>query len=177
MKFRNALGFALCLLAIAALATPMTALQMAPEVRGKAELKAGSGSIAVEYGRPSLKGRDMLAMLKVGSTWRMGSGNATTLSTPVDLMFGTAKVAKGEYALVLKRVSEDAFALVIRSQAGTGQHGQTGPQEIASVPLKKQVLPASAEMVTIDLKPASQGGTFVLSWGTTGLAADFTIGN
>ncbi len=63
--------------------------------RGKAELKAGSGAITVDYGRPSLKGRDMLSQLQEGAFWRMGMNQATVLTTPVDLSFGATKVAQG----------------------------------------------------------------------------------
>ena len=44
----------------------------AQAVRGKAEMKAGAGAITVDYGRPSLKGRDMLSQLQDGASWRMG---------------------------------------------------------------------------------------------------------
>ncbi len=69
--------------------------------RGKAELKTGAGSITVDYGRPVLKGRDMLSQLKPGDFWRMGMNQATTLTTPVDLTFGGTKVRKGSYSLFL----------------------------------------------------------------------------
>jgi hypothetical protein len=75
--------------------------------RGKAELKAGAGSITIDYGRPILKGRDMLSQLQVGSFWRMGNNMATVLTTPVDLTFGSVKVPKGAYSLWLKRTTPE----------------------------------------------------------------------
>ena len=48
-------------------------------------MKAGPGAITLDYGRPSLKGRDMLAQLQEGTFWRMGRNEATVLTTPVDL--------------------------------------------------------------------------------------------
>ncbi|MBP1622209.1 MAG: hypothetical protein H6Q07_229 [Acidobacteria bacterium] len=89
--------------------------------RGKAELKAGAGTITIDYGRPDLKGRDMLAQLPPGESWRMGNNQSTTFTTPVDLMFGSTKIAKGSYSLFLKRADAEKYELVFNSE--TGQWG------------------------------------------------------
>ena len=47
--------------------------------RGKAELKAGAGSITIDFGQPALKGRDMLAKLPAGEFWRLGNNQPTAL--------------------------------------------------------------------------------------------------
>lgn len=148
---------------------------MSKSARGKAELKAGSGAITVEYGRPSLMGRDMLAQLPVGQSWRMGANQATTLATPVDLAFGSVKVAKGSYSLFLKRVDAEKFELVFNAQTGQWGMQHDASKDVYSVPMKKDALTAPAEVFTIDLKEAPKGGIFVLSWGTTQLSAPFTF--
>ena len=102
MKTQKTLACAGAVLLSAVLVAPTSA----QATRGKAELKAGTGTITVDYGQPALKGRDMLSQLKEGSFWRMGMNEATVLSTPVDLMFGSTKVAKGSYSLWLKRTGE-----------------------------------------------------------------------
>ena len=144
--------------------------------RGKAEMKAGSGTITIDYGRPAMKGRDMLGQLKVGSFWRMGSNQATQIKSPVDLMFGSTKIAKGEYSLFMKRSAEDKFELVFNSKTGQWgtQHDPAG--DVATVPLKKEALSAAAETLTIELKESPKGGTFSLSWGDSKVSAEFTIG-
>ena len=142
--------------------------------RGKAELKAGSGNITVDFGRPSLKGRDMLSQLKEGDFWRMGMNQATVLTTPVDLMFGATKVPKGSYSLWLKRQG-DNFVLVFNSQTGQWGTSHDPSKDVYSVTLKKEALSGPVETFTIDLKPAAKGGQFSLSWGSTNLLADFTF--
>lgn len=143
--------------------------------RGKAEMKAGSGSVTVDYGRPALKGRDMLSQLAVSSFWRMGANQATVLTTPVGLNFGTVKVAAGSYSLWLKRTAEDKYELWFNSQ--TGQWGTSHDQskDVGGVPMKMSALPNPIETFTIELKPSAKGGTFVLQWGESELAADFTL--
>jgi hypothetical protein len=148
---------------------------LAQGARGKAEMKAGAGMITVDYGQPALKGRDMLSKLEVGQFWRMGSNQATTLTTPVDLMFGSTKIAKGSYTLFLKRESADAYQLVFNSQTGQWGTERDASKDVAAVPMKKEALASPVEVLTIGLKPAAGGGTFSLSWGTLGCSADFKI--
>ncbi len=143
--------------------------------RGKAELKAGAGAITVDYGRPSLKGRDMFSQLKEGVFWRMGMNQATVLATPVDLAFGTTKIAKGSYSLWLKKAGEK-FELVFNSQTGQWGTQHDPAKDVSSVVLKQDALPAPVETFTIDLKAAAKGGDLGLSWGATKLSAGFELG-
>jgi hypothetical protein len=165
MNLKKALALAVCLF--------MAVSCFAQGGRGKAELTAGSGSITIDYGRPALKGRDMLSQLQAGQAWRMGSNQATVIATPVDLTFGSTKVPKGSYSLFLKKVDADKFELVFNSQ--TGQWGLTHDvsKDLFSVPMKKSALPNSVEVFTINLKAAPKGGVLSLDWGTSQLSAEF----
>lgn len=145
--------------------------------RGKAELKAGSGSITIDYGRPTLQGRDPLAMQKEGTFWRMGNNTSTTFTTPVDLTFGATKIAKGSYSIWLLKESADSYKLVFNSQTGQWgtQHDKT--KDVAQAEIKKGTAPSSVDPFTIELKEAPGGGTFSLTWGTALLTADFKFSN
>lgn len=171
MNFKKAFALLIC----AALAVSCFAqMKMAP--RGKAELAAGPGSITIDYGRPELKGRDMLSKLEVGQFWRMGSNMATVINTPVDLAFGSVKVPKGAYSLWLKLASPGQFELVFNSQTGQWGMQHDASKDVYQVPMKKETLSNSVETFTIDLKSAPKGGAFILNWGTTALSADFQFG-
>jgi hypothetical protein len=146
----------------------------AQAVRGKAEMKAESGAITVDYGRPSLKGRDMLSQLQEGAFWRMGMNQATVLTTPVDLSFGKTLVAKGAYSLWLKKTG-DAFQLVFNSQTGQWGTQHDASKDVASVTMTKAALPSPVETFTIDLTPKDKGGSLDLSWGATKLSAPFEV--
>lgn len=141
--------------------------------RGKAELKAGNGSITIDYGRPVLKGRDMLSQLPVGQFWRMGSNMSTTLATPVDLAFGSTNVPKGNYSLWLKRTDAEKFQLVFNSQTGQWGTQHDASKDAFQAPMKKDALSSPVETFTLDLKDAPKGGVIVLTWGTTQLLAEF----
>jgi hypothetical protein len=172
MTLKKALGWA-CVAALVAFAAPAAA--QAPANRGKAEMKAGSGAITIDYGRPSLKGRDMLSQLQDGASWRMGMNQATVLTTPVDLTFGKTVVAKGAYSLFLKKTG-DAFHLVFNSQTGQWGTQHDPAKDVHAVPMTKAALAAPVETFTIDLTPAAKGGSFDLSWGATKLSAPFETG-
>jgi len=165
MNLRKALALMVCVL--------LAVSCFAQGGRGKAELKAGAGIIAIDYGRPVLKGRDMLSKLSVGESWRMGSNQATVLTTPVDLTFGSIKVPKGAYSLFLKLAAPDNFVLVVNSQTGQWGLQHDASKDVCSIPMKKEALTSPVETFTIDLKEAPKGGVFALSWGTTLLTAGF----
>jgi hypothetical protein len=170
MALKGIVGWTCFGLLTAALALPAGA----QGERGKAEMKAGPGVITVDYGRPSLKGRDMLSRLEDGAFWRMGRNEATVLTTPVDLSFGDTRIAKGAYSLWLKKGGE-SFELIVNSQAGQWGTQHDAAKDVASITMTRSSLPTSVEIFTIDLTPASEGGTLELSWGTTKLAAPFSI--
>jgi hypothetical protein len=172
MSLKRIVGWSCLVVLSALLAVP--ALAQAQAERGKAEMKAGAGAMTLDYGRPSLKGRDMLGQLKEGSFWRMGRNEATVLTTPVDLAFGTTRVAKGAYSLWLKKTG-DNFELVLNSQTGQWGTQHDPAKDVASVAMAKSPLAAAVETFTMGLAPAAKGGTLELSWGAAKLAAPFEI--
>ena len=132
--------------------------------RGKASLTLAGKPIVVEYGRPSLKGRDMLGKAAVGAEWRMGADSATTLETPVGLSFGPTRVAPGAYVLRAKKVSDTEWVLKLVRDG----------QAAAEVPLQVSPLDTSVELFTIDLAEEQGQGVFRMSWGRLALATRFT---
>jgi hypothetical protein len=167
---KKTLGWTCLAVLSALLAAPATA----QPARGKAEMKAVSGSITVDYGQPSLKGRDMLSQLKDGAFWRMGMNQATVLTAPSNLSFGSTKIAKGAYSLWLKK-SGDAFQLVFNSQTGQWGTQHDASKDVASVTMTKAALSSPVETFTIDLTPKDKGGSLDLSWGATKLSAPFEV--
>ena len=158
---------ALAVLSLAA--APLVAFQEPPDGRGEAKATLAGKKLEIEYGRPSLKGRDMLAQAPVGFQWRMGSNDATRLATEADLAFGSALVPAGKYVLKATRMGDDAWALNVL----------TGDDKlVADVPFTKGTLPASVETFTIKLTPDAKdgkAGVLELEWGTTALRAPFKV--
>lgn len=149
-----------------ALAVAVTALAQTEAARGEAKATVAGKAVSIEYGRPSLKGRDMLAQAKPGEAWRMGSGAATTLKTEGDLRFGAVTVPRGEYVLTATRLDAEHWQLNVLSGADR--------TKLAEVPLTTQALPRGVEQFTIELSGSGSAGELKLSWGTTSLSAAFT---
>ena len=138
------------------------AAQMNP--RGAAKATLGGKTISIDYGRPSLKGRDMLGKAAVGQEWRMGADGATTLTTAATLDFGSAQVPPGDYVLRARKVSDTDWVLKFEKDE----------KPVAEVPLQASTLAQSVETFTIDLAEEKGKGVFRMSWGTRALAAPFT---
>lgn len=141
---------------------PAATAQMNP--RGEARVTLAGKPIVVDYGRPGLKGRDMLGKAAVGDEWRMGADGATTLKTPVALTFGAKVVPPGDYVLRARKASVTDWILKFE------QDGKT----VAEVPLSSTALDRSVELFTIDLAEEKGEGVFRMSWGNRELAARFT---
>ncbi|HVR69723.1 MAG TPA: DUF2911 domain-containing protein [Vicinamibacteria bacterium] len=132
--------------------------------RGEASVTLAGKTIAVEYGRPSLKGRDMLGQAAVGQEWRMGADSATTLKTAATLGFGAAQVPPGDYVLRARKVSDTDWRLKVEKDE----------KAVAEIPLQPSTLDKSVEVFTIDLAEEGSQGVFRMSWGDRALAARFT---
>jgi hypothetical protein len=140
--------------------------------RGEATL--GGGKVTIDYGRPSAKGRDVMAMISPGSYWRMGADAATTLTTEVSLEFGDVTVPKGTYTLVAHFVEKGKWNLVVAKSVGRGNV----PEElVAEVPGRMETGQDHVEQLTIGLMEDGNQGTFMLSWTTYRLSVDFTVGS
>lgn len=150
------------LAALSALALPVLAHGAD---RGEAKATVAGKAVTVEYGRPALQGRDMLAKAEVGQAWRMGADAETTLKTDADLAFGNAAVPKGVYVLTATKVAEGQWQLNVRTKEKA---------KVADVPLEMAKTPASVELLTIDLTGDKGKGTFTMSWGDLALKAAFT---
>jgi len=152
-------------LAILAVSLLAAAPVFAQNPRGEAKATVAGKTVAIDYGRPSLKGRDMLGQAQVGQAWRMGADTATTLKTDADLAFGAASVPKGEYVLKATKVAEGQWQLNVLGK---------DEAKVADVPLTTSKLDASVEQFTIELSADKDKGELKLRWGTTALAASFT---
>jgi hypothetical protein len=134
--------------------------------RGEAKATVSGKGVSVEYGRPSLKGRDMLAQAEVGRAWRMGADDATSLKTEADLAFGDVKVPAGDYILTATRVDADRWHLNVLAKADR--------TKVADVPLSVSKLDANVETFTLELAGEGEKGKFKMMWGGTALTAGFT---
>ena len=134
--------------------------------RGEASVELSGGRVAIEYGRPSLKGRKIENMISAGEQWRMGSDASTTLTTQVNLNFDHQRIMKGEYVLRAKFLGELKWHLLIHDK---------NQAKVAEVPLTFEKNPKNIDVMTIRVEGKEKSGTFTLEWGKLRLSANFKV--
>lgn len=145
------------------LSTPFLNAQVNP--RGETTLELEGGTVTIEYGRPSLKGRDIKTMIYPGETWRLGADGDTTLTTEVGLKFGEKSLARGTYILRAKFLGDGKWQLQISG---------TDYSKVAEVPLKLEETSSEVDRLSLRLEGEQKAGTFKVMWGKLSLAAGFT---
>jgi len=153
-----------------------TGLLFAQVPRGKAEITLNQTTMTIDYGRPSLRGRDMLAEAPKGYVWRLGADQATTLTVNGRLIFGNMVVQKGTYTLFAERTSEDGWTLLVNSNTGQWGTEHDRSKDLMGVPLKWEKQAESTEELTIELQPEKgDSGILAIRWGKDALRQRFTL--
>lgn len=165
-------SFAFLMILLTAVAAP---LQAQRNPRGTTKFEKNGQYVMVEYGRPSLKGRDMLAQLQVGKAWRMGADKSTTFTCSTNVSFGKVSIPTGAYSLWLKKMDDKLFDLVFNKTTGQWGTEHDVTQDFALVPMSLSQSSEAVEQFTVDLKPAAKGGEIQILWGTNVLKAPFTV--
>jgi hypothetical protein len=143
----------------------------------KTEWSIDKANIAIQYGRPYLKGRPESQLMPHGKPWRTGADEATVLTTDRPLTFGTVKLEPGSYT-INTQPGEKEWELIFGKVGKPGQWGvpyQPG-LEIGRVPMKVTKTSKPVEQLTIHVDDTPQGGTLRIEWGTTSASAPFTVG-
>ena len=156
---------ALSLLTLGSLTT-----QAHGQSRGAAKATIGSANVTIDYGRPALKGRDMLKMMPVGGVWRIGANEPTTITSDADLDFGGTRVPKGTHILLTRLAEPGKWSLVVSSK-GAFQYEPTA--KLAEAPMEVQEAKDSVEELTITLANKGGKGLIEIAWGTSRLTASF----
>jgi hypothetical protein len=184
-----------CLASILAVGAAATALAQNP--RGAASTSVAGKKLAVDYGRPALKGRaldELLKQLPPDRMWRAGENQVTTLSLDGDVMLGGKKVPAGKYSVYVHAVDAKTWELVLNRDLGQplGKIWDKAPdnlknepwphlddyttaiasQEVARVPLKEAKSSGPVDLFTIGFTPAGSGSTMTLAWGDQAWSAD-----
>ena len=179
---RPALTLATAALA-AAIGATVTAQKTTPVHPGKGgsphvktEWMVDGANIAIEYGRPSLKGRPESQLMPPGKPWRTGADEATTLTTDKPLMFGKLKLEPGTYTLNTQ--PGDEWQLIVGKLGKPGQWGVPYNEslEIGRAPMKVSKASSPQEQLTISVDDTPTGATLKVEWGTTSASIPFTVG-
>ena len=133
-------------------------------------------TVAVNYGRPSARGRKIIGgVVPYNQIWRTGANEATTFTTEVDLLLGGVTIPRGTYSLytVPSRIS---WQLVVNKEVGQSGLVYHKQLDLARVKLQKARLKDYVERLTISIeKVSSNSGALKLAWERTALTIPFTL--
>ena len=137
----------------------------------RGETALGGGQVAVEYGRPSTRGRDMLSLMPTGGYWRLGADTNTMLETKTPLRFGDTTIPAGSYPLLAHLADVDSWQLVVcRSVTENFSPRET----LATVPLRLEEGRPHVEQLTLNLEGDGETSILVITWGAYRLSAEFS---
>ena len=143
--------------------------------RGMLEIALSGGKVSIDYGRPEMKGRDMLAMAPAGFVRGFGSNKSTTFTTEGDLMFGDQTLAKGSYSAWIKHVEGDAWSLIFNSEVGIwGAPGASRENDVLEVPFMYSVEDEMVERLTVRFMEFEGNHYLGVGWGTHRLIVGFS---
>jgi hypothetical protein len=139
--------------------------------RDTARATIGGANLLVDYGRPSLRGRNVWVNGVLGDTiWRTGANAATQLQTDADIMIGGTPVPAGRYTLWTWS-GPSGYHLIVNRQSGQWGTEYHPDRDLARIPLREGTVSGPAERFTIAVDPQGAGaGVLTLTWGTKQLS-------
>jgi hypothetical protein len=147
--------------------------------RGTADATINGKKVSVEYGRPSLGGRDfqkdILSQASVGMVWRLGMNQPTSITSAGDLVVGGKTLKAGKYSLWAKKTGDQSWVLEFHPQVpGWGDPPLT-EGFAAEAPLKYSKSSTNTEQLTMTLAANKGSADLTISWGDAKLSSSFGV--
>ena len=135
--------------------------------RDTARAEVAGAHIAVDYSRPSRRGRTVFGgIVPWDRVWRTGANTATTLITDADLVIGGTNVPAGRYSLYTIP-GPAGWTLIINRDADQSGTEYNAARDLARVTMRVETLPQLVEQFTIAIEPRGNRGVLQLEWETT----------
>ena len=147
---------------------------------------AGPAKIAIDYGQPHLRGRNVIGMPGVvpwDSVWRTGANMSTQLTAEVDLTIGNTFVPRGIYTL-FALPTRNGWKLIVSKEVLQWGTDYDPAKDFARIDLRQRTLAEPIESLTFWLIPVPVSapsttfphGVLKFAWGRTELSADWRVG-
>lgn len=138
--------------------------------RGKAKASVRGAHVTIDYGRPTLKGRDPMQVIQPGQVWRLGAGDPTTIESDRDLLFGRTQVPKGRHGLLARLAEPGKWFLVVSTKTAKQYEPSA---KLAGVPMRLESAKDPLEGLTTNLTRQGNQGLVEVGWGASRLVASF----
>ena len=143
--------------------------------RATAEATVNGKKVSINYGKPSLNGRDLLAQATDGTVWRVGMNQATEIATDGTLVVGGKELTAGKYTLWVRKTGADTWTLAFHPKTGVWGRPELREGYAAETPLKLDKATDSAEQLVITLADNKGAADIKIHWGTAVLTGSFGV--
>jgi hypothetical protein len=136
-------------------------------VRDTMRAQIGNAMFTVDYGRPLLRGRNLLGdVLPYDHVWRTGANAATQFITSAPIKLAGMQVPAGMYTLwTVPRTG--GVDLVVNKETGQWGTEYDGSRDLGMARITSQVLTTPVEEFTISVVSTdTHHGTLVMEWGS-----------
>lgn len=137
-----------------------------------ATISVGAGEAKICYGRPSLRGREMIGgeAVPYGQLWRTGANEPTIIHINVPARIAGLQVEPGSYSLyTIPQAGQEWTVIVNRSTAQWGHESryteEVEAQEVGRAPVSAEAMDDRVEQFAI--RPADDRSGVVLEWQNT----------
>lgn len=143
--------------------------------RDTARAAIAGATIAVDYGRPSKRGRVILGgIVPWDEVWRTGANSATQFETSSDLVVGDKVIPAGKYTL-WTLPTPTGVKLIINKQTGQWGTDYDPSQDLLRLDLTSAPLPGAVEQFTIAVISLGTAGELRFDWDRTRWILPFTF--
>ena len=133
----------------------------------------GGGSLMIDYGRPSKRGRVVFGgLVPYGEVWRTGANAATQLFVDRPIEIAGHALAPGGYTL-WSIPGATGWKLVVNSETGQWGTAHKADRDLFTADMKLSTLPQAEERFRISIEPTATGGSIHLDWDTTRASIEY----
>ena len=142
-----------------------------PSPPATASAVVGGTTVAIDYSRPSLKGRKAFgALVPYGQVWRTGANEATTFTVDKAVKINGKALPAGKYGLFTVPTATTWTVIFnkVPNQWGAFKYKEADDALRVTVPARKLAAPVEQFDIAVD-----KAGVVALKWENT--EADFTV--
>ena len=171
-----ALLFFACGLAPEAAAQNRTLTTPEASPYARVEQAVGLTTLAVEYHRPAVRGREIFgALVPYGEVWRAGANENTVFETSTDITVGGEPLAAGRYGLHTIP-GEGAWTVIFSTMADAwGSYSYDEAEDALRVTVTPQMAPFAERLEYRIDDPGTDSATLVLHWAETAVPVAVTV--
>lgn len=143
--------------------------------RDTSRADANGAHLWIDYGRPSVRGREIFGkVVPYGEIWRTGANAATQVGFDKPIAFGSTVVPAGKYTL-WTLPGKDSWTLIINSETGQWGTEHKADKDLYKIPMSVSTKGEVTEKFFIHIADENGKGQIHFVWDKTVLAVDYAV--